>query len=343
MKRCSKAFPLVGEREGGFALFADRGFTSHEHLPWFNLINMNGRLYDPLVGRFLSADNVIQDPTSTQNFNRYSYCLNNPLKYTDVSGMMMAENSPGTQTIWWAFQESSSGMGYWANGGGGGSSYGVSSGGVNGYYYSSGHYYDRKSRNMVSFDEVYNNYVVPNSVLSFSGSIAKDLIKEYQHESAASSFGVSDWDATLTAGPGGVVDAAYKVANTLNEINPIAQLWDIISFGFTGKDRFGNEMNMTEAYLKCLAVVPIPIGEIGNLVGPEAKNLTYEIIYRSKLGADGGISRHIIESLDGISISKTHQVFLEGEIIHQHQLRIGAYGTTRYFPEEWLNNLTIDK
>ena len=31
-------------------------------------------------------DPLIQDPASTQNFNRYSYCLNNPLKYTDESG-----------------------------------------------------------------------------------------------------------------------------------------------------------------------------------------------------------------------------------------------------------------
>ena len=68
------------------ALFADRGFTGHEYLPWFNLYNMNGRLYDPLVGRFLSADPFIQDPASTQNYNRYSYCLNNPLRYTDPSG-----------------------------------------------------------------------------------------------------------------------------------------------------------------------------------------------------------------------------------------------------------------
>ena len=47
---------------------------------------MNGRLYDPVVGRFLSADPFIQAPDFTQNFNRYSYCLNNPLRYTDLSG-----------------------------------------------------------------------------------------------------------------------------------------------------------------------------------------------------------------------------------------------------------------
>jgi len=63
-----------------------RGYTGHEMLPEFGLINMNGRCYDPLLGRFLSTDNYVQEPSNSQNFNRYSYCLNNPLKYTDPSG-----------------------------------------------------------------------------------------------------------------------------------------------------------------------------------------------------------------------------------------------------------------
>ena len=63
-----------------------RGYTGHEMLPEFGLINMNGRLYDPLLGRFLSPDNYVQLPDFSQSFNRYSYCLNNPLKYTDPSG-----------------------------------------------------------------------------------------------------------------------------------------------------------------------------------------------------------------------------------------------------------------
>lgn len=68
------------------SLFLDRGYTGHERLPWFSLYNMNARLYDPLVGRFLSPDPYVQAPDFTQNFNRYSYCLNNPLKYSDESG-----------------------------------------------------------------------------------------------------------------------------------------------------------------------------------------------------------------------------------------------------------------
>ncbi|GHV72559.1 hypothetical protein FACS1894201_02480 [Bacteroidia bacterium] len=67
------------------ALFT-RGYTGHEHLDMFGLINMNGRLYDPAIGRMLSPDLYVQAPTYTQSFNRYSYCLNNPLKYIDPSG-----------------------------------------------------------------------------------------------------------------------------------------------------------------------------------------------------------------------------------------------------------------
>ena len=55
-------------------------------MPEFGLVNMNGRLYDPALGRFLSPDNYVQLPDFSQSFNRYSYCLNNPLKYTDPSG-----------------------------------------------------------------------------------------------------------------------------------------------------------------------------------------------------------------------------------------------------------------
>lgn len=63
-----------------------RGYTGHEHLNEFGLINMNARLYDPAVGRFLSPDPRLQMPESSQNFNRYSYALNNPLKCIDPDG-----------------------------------------------------------------------------------------------------------------------------------------------------------------------------------------------------------------------------------------------------------------
>lgn len=49
--------------------------------------NCSGELLDdPALGRFLMPDPMVQDPARAQNYNRYSYCLNNPLKYTDESG-----------------------------------------------------------------------------------------------------------------------------------------------------------------------------------------------------------------------------------------------------------------
>ncbi len=63
-----------------------RGFTGHEMLDSIGLVHMNGRIYDAEIGRFLSADPFIQEPSNSQNFNRYSYVLNNPISYTDPSG-----------------------------------------------------------------------------------------------------------------------------------------------------------------------------------------------------------------------------------------------------------------
>lgn len=64
----------------------DRGFTGHEHYDRFKIINANARLYDPTVGRFFSPDPLVQAPDFTQSFNRYSYCLNNPIMYSDPDG-----------------------------------------------------------------------------------------------------------------------------------------------------------------------------------------------------------------------------------------------------------------
>jgi RHS repeat-associated protein len=66
--------------------FTARGFTGHEHISEFGLINMNGRVYDPTTGQFLSPDNYVQMPDYSLGFNRYAYALNNPLKYTDPDG-----------------------------------------------------------------------------------------------------------------------------------------------------------------------------------------------------------------------------------------------------------------
>jgi hypothetical protein len=50
------------------------------------LYNYDARLYDPVVGRFISADSVVPNVYDPQSLNRYAYCVNNPLIYTDPSG-----------------------------------------------------------------------------------------------------------------------------------------------------------------------------------------------------------------------------------------------------------------
>ncbi len=70
----------------GGNLILDRGYTSHEHFAEVGLIHMNGRLYDPLLRRFLNADENIQEPYNTQNYNKYGYVLNNPLMFNDPTG-----------------------------------------------------------------------------------------------------------------------------------------------------------------------------------------------------------------------------------------------------------------
>ncbi|MAZ10510.1 MAG: hypothetical protein CMN90_12650 [Sutterellaceae bacterium] len=67
----------------------DRGFTGHEHLDHLGLVHMNGRIYDASLGRFMSADPFIAQPTNLQNYNRYAYVNNNPLSYTDPSGFFL--------------------------------------------------------------------------------------------------------------------------------------------------------------------------------------------------------------------------------------------------------------
>jgi RHS repeat-associated protein len=63
------------------------------------LIHMNGRVYDPLIGRFMSADPFIQSPSNLQSYNRYAYVMNNPLAFSDPSGYWRLRISIGGITI----------------------------------------------------------------------------------------------------------------------------------------------------------------------------------------------------------------------------------------------------
>ena len=70
------------------AISTDRGFTEHEMLDEVGLIHMNGRIFDPAIGRFLSADPSVPHPDDMQSYNHYSYARNRPLSMVDPSGFV---------------------------------------------------------------------------------------------------------------------------------------------------------------------------------------------------------------------------------------------------------------
>lgn len=74
--------------DGGHDSLTPRGFTGHEMLDDLGLVHMNGRIYDPLLGRFLSADLMVKNPANLQDYNRYSYVGNNPLSRVDPTGFL---------------------------------------------------------------------------------------------------------------------------------------------------------------------------------------------------------------------------------------------------------------
>lgn len=71
----------------------DRGYTDHEMLPDYGLIHMNGRVFDPTLARFLSADPFIDDAKDSQSYNRYSYVNNSPLNHSDPSGFFKLKDA----------------------------------------------------------------------------------------------------------------------------------------------------------------------------------------------------------------------------------------------------------
>ena len=113
----------------------DRGYTGHEHLQSVGIINMNGRIYDPKLHRFLQPDNNIQDPFNVQNHNRFGYVLNNPFKYTDPSGEfwnIVIGAAIGGVFNWAShgFQFNAKGLGYFAVGAASGALTAMGAGGV---------------------------------------------------------------------------------------------------------------------------------------------------------------------------------------------------------------------
>ena len=123
----------------------NRGYTGHEHLDAFGIINMNGRVYDPLTAQFFSPDPFVQAPDNWVNYNRYGYCMNNPLIYTDPTGNLMAWRSLKEGAT---YQQATS----WECGGGGGGGFdGMSSSGALGGFSSAGHWVEDTNTTLMQY------------------------------------------------------------------------------------------------------------------------------------------------------------------------------------------------
>ncbi len=123
------------------------------------------------------------------NFNSIGYCLNNPLKYTDPSGysyfQYMKDTYRGSEHFYYRGGEYSYGDDGWSYSqpslsGGMAPAANISYDGLHqeGYHYNySTHNYHNNSGESVTYYEVHNNYVIPNSDFSFSGGIAQDIYR----------------------------------------------------------------------------------------------------------------------------------------------------------------------
>jgi len=144
------------QKASGLGYITNRGFTGHEHMDLFGLINMNGRIYDPGLGRFLSPDPYVQMPQNAQNFNRYSYALNNPLVYTDPSGYKIqgSRQYNGAASYFWTQEV----LGNMSNPFNTTSAYS--------YDYATNTYRNAAGRR-VPYNEVKHNYVLPNASAAY--------------------------------------------------------------------------------------------------------------------------------------------------------------------------------
>lgn len=73
----------------------EEGYAGHDNLSDTGLVDMEGRVYDPEVGNFLSPDPNVQYPFSSQGYNRYIYVNDNPLSLSDPSGYFSGMQAVG--------------------------------------------------------------------------------------------------------------------------------------------------------------------------------------------------------------------------------------------------------
>ncbi|NOU15929.1 MAG: RHS repeat-associated core domain-containing protein [Bacteroidales bacterium] len=229
----------------------DRGYTGHEHMAGFGLINMNGRLYDPYLQRFLSPDPFVKSPNNAQNYNRYTYCLNNPLAFTDPTGYNQKELMDNGFKL--------SDLGYDMRGGSGviveylNRGRGPAAGSAGYVYNWDGTYTDKATGKTVDYKAVQTNWVenkclTPEEAVSFLtttlniGTFAINAEGYYYQSAKGSYYGLHLYNG----------DELISIGVT-----------SITSIGNNGQGGGSNAMDWVQGGLDVVGLIPV-IGEVAD-------------------------------------------------------------------------------
>jgi hypothetical protein len=312
---------------------------------------MNGRIYDPLLGRFLSADLVVQYPNNLQSYNRYSYVRNNPLTTFDSTGFW--ENTYATMTDAATAQYSQGNT--------------VRAGLI---------VVGQQLFQMASLGTFSRNSAVAGQVGVGQLSVAKGSTQMAANTAIAATAATAavvtgGASAAVVGGSGlaaGVVggavggfsaaavqtggDTAIAAATggrvpTMGE--NAAQIADATVKGAVGGALVGGAAAIENRVASAAPQTgPAPEVNPTKSVAADAQGTgtpatTVEVKTRPTAGRDGGTSElHVERDAAGDVVSKKHVVTTDGEVVHQHQEHVGASGSVRSFPDEWTGTETVN-
>jgi RHS repeat-associated protein len=250
-----------------------RGYTLHEHLDAFGIINMNGRVYDPQTAMFFSPDPFVQAPDNWVNYNRYGYCLNNPLIYSDPSGYMFdAKSQSGYEEQFWQYLGSgcSYSQAISASQGGGGGGGGSSMSGS--YQYDM--YLEASDR---GFEGNYNEFITAynrqSHMSNFNGDFKFGVQYGYDPKYSASGESITVENSEL--------DRVYIVSEMIT-----IKIRDFIKWDYLGSDKNNltsyDKLNISTYWMGTIAsLVPVVLKSPGT-----AKAVTETLLVATKFTSE---------------------------------------------------------
>jgi RHS repeat-associated protein len=311
-------------------LSTDRGFTEHEHLDEMGIIHMNGRIYDPLIGRFMSADPFIQAPSMLQSYNRYSYVMNNPLNLTDPSGFSFFDPAG-------IFDSGSKARTFLSNPFPAINNFGDRNGAA-----ILGLPFGRAGYNAVfNFLQGPNGYQVKSAAITFFSAFCGYAVAACNgggQAALAKAYGASDWDAFNTGGIAALSTGLFQAAGSVGGGSYVAHAAaGCVSsaagggncgqgalaavFGKYATDVIGGTPGQFDAYQFAATVVA---GGVGSVIGGGkfqngAATAAYGYLYNHVSGNSkgrpsfwGGVKDGVTSYTDGLAEVAVHRMALSG-------------------------------